>query len=298
MRNPLALNIQRLRGRYRRLRAALSAPRLQVQRTVVIRDSHPMCERPIIVMACHRSGTTLLRRILNSHSAIACPPESFFLHHFMDFLRGPQSREGLGSIVGPEAVDTTIRAAAFQYHEAFRIAQGKARWADKTPAYVRRWREMVAIAPPATQWVVILRDPFDVAASVYARGWFIEHYGDRPEAETDLFENTVCYLEDYFGKLADFIGMGRAHVLRYEQLATDPEPVLRRLFQYLGEPWEPAVMTPWASQHNFGIEDPIARGTRGFVPSIGNWRVFSAVQIAVLTERMGPLRRALGYDAP
>lgn len=293
----MTLNFRTLRARYRRLRAALSAPRLQVQQTVLMRDAVEPCADPVIVIGCHRSGTTLLRRILNSHSAIACPPESFFLAHFLDFMRQPQSREGLGGIVGQAEVDAAIRGAAFQFHEAFRLAQGKRRWADKTPAYVKRWPELVGLAPPRAQWVAILRDPFDVAASIHGRNWFIEIYGGRPESETDLFENTVCYLEDYFGRLERFIASGRAHVLRYEEMTTDPEPVLRRLFQHLGERWEPAVLTPWEGQHNFGIEAPIARGTRAFAPSIGNWHGFSPRQKEILRDRVGALRARLGYDA-
>lgn len=298
MGEPLKLDLRILRSWYRRLRAAVSAPRLQVQKTVVLRDAQEACKNPIMVMACHRSGTTLLRRILNSHSSIACPPESFFPAHFLDMIRHPQSREGLGSIVGLDAVDTTISAAAVQFHEAFRTAQGKPRWADKTPGYLKRWPEIINLVPAGTQWVVILRDPFDVAASIHGRNWFIELYGGRPEAQTDLFENTVCYIEDYFGKLEGFIATGRAHVLRYEELTTKPEEVLRRLFQHLNEPWEPAVLTPWAGQHNFGIEDPIARGTFAFAPSIGNWHGFSRAQKDILHERLGALRQKLGYDAP
>src|SRR3954462_15908459 len=46
---------------------------------------------PAFLVGCHRSGTTLLRRLLDSHPHIACPPESKFIAGFEAFLTYPQT---------------------------------------------------------------------------------------------------------------------------------------------------------------------------------------------------------------
>jgi len=46
-------------------------------RVVIISDvPKPQNIEPIFIIGCPRSGTSLLRRIVDSHSCIACPPES------------------------------------------------------------------------------------------------------------------------------------------------------------------------------------------------------------------------------
>jgi hypothetical protein len=282
--------VKSARRRYRRLRAFMSAPRLQVQSTVVMQGSIEPCPNPIFVIGCHRSGTTLLRRILNAHPHIACPPETFFLFHFLDFLGESTSRTGLGSMVGEGQVDDAIRGAAFQFHEAFRVGEGKPRWADKTPSYLSRLPDLRRLAPEGTQYVAILRDPFDICYSIYNRNWFIERHS------TDILENTLIFLRRALGELHAFVESGVPYVLRYEDMVSDPESRLRPLCDFLGEPWDDALLRPWEAQQNFGIEDPIARGSFAFNPSIGNWSSFTEEQLARCEAELGPIRRELGYS--
>jgi hypothetical protein len=274
---------------YRRLRAFISAPRLQVQRTVVMQGDIEPCSNPIFVIGCHRSGTTLLRRILNSHCSIACPPETFFLSHFFDFMGSVRSRTGLSGMVGEEGVANAIRTAAFQFHDAFKVGASKPRWADKTPEYLARLGELRKLAPEGAQYVVILRDPFDVCYSIYSRNWFIERHSP------DILENTLIFLRRSFTDLHAFVTSGVPHVLRYEDLTLAPEKELRKLCEFLGEPWDEAMLTPWDSQQNFGIEDPMARGSSGFNPSIGNWTGFTKEQLTLCQDALGELRSQLGY---
>lgn len=278
------------RQRYRRFRAFLSAPRLQVQRTVVVQGSYEPCPNPVFVVGCHRSGTTLLRRILNAHGNIACPPETFFLSHFFDFMGSARSRTGLGGMVGEAQVDNVIRSAAFQFHDAFRAAEAKPRWADKTPEYLARLEALRKLAPAGTQYVAILRDPFDICHSIYSRNWFIEKHS--PE----ILENTLIFLRRALNDLCDFVDSGVPFVLRYEDLTRDPQGELRKLCTFLNEPWDEAMLSPWDSQQNFGIEDPIARGSFGFNPSIGNWSGFSKEQLARCEAALGEFRLRLGYS--
>ena len=53
---------------------------------------------PIFVIGCFRSGTSLLRRILDSHSRIACPPESKFIAPLAEVFRRRNSLKGLATM--------------------------------------------------------------------------------------------------------------------------------------------------------------------------------------------------------
>jgi hypothetical protein len=49
---------------------------------------------PIIIGGCHRSGTSLLRRILNARSRIHCGPEIKFLRDFHgDYYGDPSATD-------------------------------------------------------------------------------------------------------------------------------------------------------------------------------------------------------------
>lgn len=273
----------------RRLRAALVAPRFQIQRTVVAEGELEYCHDPIFLISMHRSGSTLLRRILNAHPSIACPPETHFLTHFMDFMETIPSRNGIAALVGTEAVEDTIRRLAFRYHEFFRLAESKRCWADKTPQYLDRLDTLRQLAPKDSRFVLLLRDPLDVAASIINRGWYINK--DAP----DIFENTTIYLEKRLPILLGAIHKGVGHVLRYEDYTRTPEPELRAMFDALGESWSDTVLEPWKAQQNFGSEDPTARGLHAFSPNIGTWQDLDHKKMDRLRERIADLRLQLGY---
>src|SRR4051812_31229152 len=54
---------------------------MAARRTVILQapSTQSVDFAPVFLIGCPRSGTTLLRMILDSHPNVACPPESFFL---------------------------------------------------------------------------------------------------------------------------------------------------------------------------------------------------------------------------
>src|ERR1700686_4824682 len=97
--------------------------------------------RPIIVGGCHRSGTSLVRRLLNAHSRIHCGPEIKFFRDFYgdypDDPLWPMRFMAPARTFLPEAELLELFGRAFvAVHERAAVRAGKVRWADKTPENV------------------------------------------------------------------------------------------------------------------------------------------------------------------
>jgi hypothetical protein len=283
------MNITAVTTFRRRIRAFLGRPLLVKQQYIVTSDTLEFCPDPIFVMGCHRSGTSLLRRILNSHRNIACPPETNYLVHFVNMLKDDSSISGLAGLIDKANIKSEVARMAFRLHEAFRIANGKHRWADKTPQYVPYFEDLVGLAPENTQFVVIFRNPFDIAYSIYNRGWRLDDLDD------DNLVNTCLYVKKTIEKLLRIAARDDVHSLHYEAMVEDPEGQTKALCAFLGEPWDEAMTRPWDFEHNFGTEDPIARSQKKFELSAQNWKALSGKEQGTMHSILGELAQDLGY---
>lgn len=266
---------------YRRIRCYVSKPRIIIQNKPVIVEDFNSTASPIFVIGIHRSGTSLVRRILNSHSHIACPPETMYLIHFASMLRDQRTFGGFGGLgYDKESTIKELRAWSSRYHEAFRLAQGKIRWADKTPQYIDILNEIETLYGPKAQYIMVVRNPLDVVYSIYNRGWVFGDYSD------DLLTNTAKYVSDSLDKQLDFMQLHRdkCFIMKYEDLMSSPEFTLKRMFDFLDEPWEKDVLNFNKFNHGFGTEDPIVSGSKSFQPSIGNWKSFNQTQLYIVKK--------------
>jgi hypothetical protein len=272
---------------------------------------------PIFVIGAPRSGTTLLRIMLSSHSRIYIPPESDFIPRlFLGRGRTPMSprrarrdlrivldnrrffREWRGSPPEPEAflidlVEPTPAAFLDALYSAYAAQYGAARWGDKSPIYTSHVDLLAEIFPKA-QFVHLIRDGRDAGLSALAAYpdrfyvdvyWAARSWRQRVEAArgAGAVLGPECYLE-----------------VRYEELTIDPEKVLRSVCSFLGEAYEPAMSQP---QHlgeqllrPHGRHAPVRDPVR---PNSGRWRT----DLAPADQRLfhvvaGPLLRDLGYEVP
>ena len=223
---------------------------------------HPSSFPPMpVIVGAARSGTTLLRLMLDAHPQLAIPPET----HFLPDLRALQQRPDLK---GKENADArreeflrivtsspywkdfhldaaTLRTAVTdpkrtfnlaagtrRFYELYARAHGKARWGDKTPPYVWRLKDVSALLPEA-HFVHIIRDGRDVALSV--RGlWFDPSKGNVEDAAAQWLwrirearqQAIICphYLE-----------------VRYEELLSQPRAVLEQICTFVGLEYDGAM---------------------------------------------------------
>ena len=110
----------------------------------------PLSDWPIVVGGCHRSGTSLVRRLLNSHSRIHCGPEvKLFADLYDTGARDPWRLHFVstaGSLLSSDELLALLGPVLIELHERAAAAAGKVRWADKVPenvVYLPQWHRLL-----------------------------------------------------------------------------------------------------------------------------------------------------------
>lgn len=257
---------------------------------------------PIVLGGCGRSGTTLLRMMLDSHPRICCGPESSV------FRRRPLDPGALADRFGLARGDVcaihdaaTSRPAFIEAFAALCLQDtGKPRWAEKTPRNISRIGVIFRIFPEA-RFVHVLRDGRDVACSLRTHPRHAVVDGRLAPLDTRKpLAGCARRWRDDIECSRPFWRDPRFHTLRYEELVKDPEPVLRRLMAFLGEPWADAMLAHadgGSSSRDVTrfAQNPEAIGAVNAL-SIGRWqRDLDAQDRRIFKRIAGPLLIELGY---
>jgi len=276
---------------------------------------------PIFVVGAPRSGTSLLARMLDAHPAIGLADELCFF----DIVLSAQSE--VPELDSPERIarflellprmdhvrfwadgEALIAAAAdrlradpapsyarfYRYlMEARAAAVGARRFGEKTPWNVRHLEALEALFPNA-RFVHIVRDPRAVVASKRKL----------PRTSTDVVTNAVKWSIDVAaaGRYRDSSPERAARLLeiRYEDLVRNPEPVLRRLTDFLGEPFDPAMLTFTEAGTPAFKDQPWRDGVRRplFDSSLASWRnEFTPAQLWLVQRLTRAGMARYGYTA-
>jgi hypothetical protein len=151
--------------------------------------------QPIFIIGFRRSGTSLLRVILNSHEEIAIGPEIKYLHEIIKEY--PASTEDFIAVAEREIKDFefTKEEAAECFNESknwkevlvnwcekYRKKHNKNIWGDKTPQSFKYLKALKTAFPDAV-YIHIVRHPLDVMGSLLKRntyrrfrsiiGWYV-----------------------------------------------------------------------------------------------------------------------------
>jgi hypothetical protein len=233
--------------------------------------------------------------MLDSHPRISCGEET----HFLRALEAIVGRDWplVASYGLPRAWWLErIRSLYTDFQAEVLRASGKARWAEKDPTYTLLLPFIEDLFPDA-RYVHLLRDGHDVVAS------FRDRWGYRSAARAARTEwaRYVRAARD----LGARVGVERYLELRYERLVADPEAEARRLFLFLGEAWDPAVLRFDPADHTaterYRSFTAQRRASGGDSSTIYRSRVgaggrsLDPVLRALLRRRQGELLRELGY---
>jgi hypothetical protein len=265
---------------------------------------------PLIVLGVGRSGTTLLRVMLDRNSELAIPDESFFVlplahrhrgrvraHAFMEDLRRlPRLRElDLGADdIRPRLRDgMTPGAAIGAIFEAYADRAGKPRWGDKTPLYMQHLPLLERLFPDAL-WLHLVRDGRDAALSFlalppgFSGGTWAQPRTVARFAARWRFEIEAARA---LGRRAG----DRYLELRYEDLVSEPESELRRACEFASLPWQPEMLA-YPGTVDVSKLPEHQRLAQPPTPNVRNWREEMRREDALVFEQVaGDVLRDSGY---
>ena len=200
---------------------------------------------PGFVLCPARSGSTLLRLILNGHPEIACPPETNLVEIFakIGFTIGTTGTRPAGdatsSGMATEHAAALCREVAEQTLGTYAKDRGKSMWVDKSLASVL-YADILAKVYPEGRFICLYRQCADTVASLNeASVWSYESFGVLPFVQarpTNLVRALTEYWADRVMLLQQF---EQAHPdstlrVRYEDLVAHPDRTVGRVLAFLG----------------------------------------------------------------
>jgi len=206
---------------------------------------------PIFVVGCQRSGTTLVRLMLDSHRNISCGPETRFLADLAQITTTNWKRLSHFGF-DKEYWHRSIADFFATIQRDYATSRGKARWADKTPRYAQSL-EFIDELFPDCQVVHVVRDGRDVVASHRHRFGYM--------AAVKAAEKWPRYIRTA-RKAGSRLGPDRYVELRYEELVADPKSTMKGLLEFLDEPWDDAVLHHEDYLHDVADKYAIFAGSR------------------------------------
>jgi protein-tyrosine sulfotransferase len=282
-------------------------------RGLLVRDEPDRDQSPIFVLGSPRSGTTLVRQILDSHPRISCGSESFFLSVFRDIFRNGRLRRPLLNYgVKDRDILELFRSFTCFVHGQLAARQGKARWADKTPMYSSMAEFIFDLFGTGARYLLVVRHGLDVARSMsqmvddghwdgnlagFADG--VRVAADHPvEAGARVWAQMSDSLHRFRTRHPDSV-----FVIRYEQLVAEPERVVNELFGHLNEGVPDGFLErlfehelKWGAQY-IGAGDPKLMARRTFdTSSVGKWKEMDPTLVRSLADIVNPMLAAWQYD--
>ncbi|HEU4976229.1 MAG TPA: sulfotransferase [Baekduia sp.] len=205
-----------------------------------------LLDRPAFILSSVRSGSTLLRVLLNSHPELHAPHET----HLRDIDVALRESKYIERALEHASIDGRqgLRFLLWdRYLQRELATSSKPRLVNKTPNDLFIVDDIARCWPDA-QFIFLLRHPGAIARSRHEtrpqdsaerNAQMVKRYGDALQAARQRYEGLT---------------------VRYEDVATDPAAETRRICAYLGVPWVPEMV-------NYGEYD---HGR--FKAGLGDWK--------------------------
>ena len=248
---------------------------------------------PVFVVGPMGSGTTLMRLVLDSHDNLAIAMETgmarlILAHEHVPFWKF--GGEWYGRVgLDREQLDAEMRAFYGGIFGGFAASRGAGRWGDKTPFHTWHMHRLARVFPDAV-FVGTIRHPGAVASSLH------ERFGFTWDVAVRHWVRSTTEMLWRGSRLDD-----RFLLVRYEDIVTEPELVLRELFSWLAEPWSPQVLAFHEVHQRRGTAGEVEGRTRSDRPMdptrVARWTDGADGRVHRLLRRdTAALSELLGYS--
>jgi len=283
----------------------------------VLSSHHANMSAPFFIVGASRSGTTLLRLMLNAHSRLAVPDEMKYFRHIegqydLTAWKTPLStgdRRALvrrylaargdvfpGTSADLETValadsDRTLRGPYRALLTHWAQSRGKERWGEKTPHNIF-YVDVLADMFPEAQFIHVVRDPRAVVQSMNASSYYSDE--------------TIFNALNWRKSIRDGKALFQAHLrpeqhltVRYEDLVRHPESTVRSVCRFLDEPFEPRMLRFYETADRDMAHEIRTPSIKGPVNQEGlrKWRErLSPVDVSIVERLCRTEMDAFGYE--
>ena len=247
-----------------------------------------------------RSGTSLLEQVLDSHPDIVSAEETeIILNEAFHPLLGPLPKNSSMVDILDSAPTTALQQARMNY---FHVMEqhlgspiGQRLLLDKNPSLTLYLPAYIRVFPEV-KILMALRDPRDVVMSCFM------------QAYVPINRSSVVYisLEETIENYTLVMGTWKAlrgsiaHPcleVKYEEVVNDLESVSRRVLEFLGVPWDPAVLRFDEHVRHKRVKSPTYADVTQpvFRTAMGRWRNYQKYLEPYLSK-LEPFVKAFGYE--
>jgi len=260
-------------------------------------------DAPVIVGGCARSGTTLMRVILDSHKNLCCGPETgLFFRESVGVKRLADKFDVPLQKVRDLAKQSDSRAEFIErFFRFYARVCNKQRWVEKSPRNVQIL-DYVFRSFPKARFIHVVRDGRDVACSLRT---FPRHKGEDGklvplETRNDLEPGIERWVSD-ISTARTYRTDHRYLEVRYEEVVLRTRETLRTVLHFIGEPWDDAVLrhseVRSASRDVTKFPQNPEAVRRITDEAIGRWkRDLTITEQVLFKEKAGSLLVELGYE--
>ena len=238
---------------------------------------------PIFVLGMPRTGTTLVERILGSHSRVFSAGElnnfSLELMRLSGKAAGQKRPSRLDFVAATAALD--FRALGEAYVTAVRpLRDERPHFIDKLP-FNFLYAGLIHLALPDARIINLQRHPMDTCYAVYKQ-LFRDAYPFSYDLD-DLGQYYIAYhrLMQHWNAVMP----GVIHTMRYESLVADIEGESRRLLEYCGLPWEDQCLRFHENREASTTASALQVRQPVYATSVGKWRHYER-QLEPLRQRL------------
>ncbi len=256
-------------------------------------DAVPDAPSPLFVVGFPRSGTTLLDQILDGHPGIQVLEEEPMMQKVRASLvkSGAQYPDIIASLT-PEQI-ARLRRVYFETADAFITRQPGSLLVDKMPLNLVEAAAIHRLFPDA-RFVLCLRHPCDACLSCFMQMFELNAGMSNfltLDDTTQLYSNVMRLWQRYEKVLPI-----KVFRVRYEGLVDDLEETARGLLDFVGLPWDDAVLKFDSHARTRNIKTPsYTQVTSGiYTHARGRWRRYEQ-HIRPYMNRLQPFIDAFGY---